>query len=190
MYYASKNKLPPIPLRGTGQTRLQKEVQAHNPGHGLEHSVPVADAAGHENGIHPILRTHYPPLHDLPLLRQPDLLLLQRVHRPGDDLPYEQRGHLHQGECPQVSFPALEERADAHQLWPDPLCVLSILYPGRDHVHLEIYPASLSHRLPGVVQHRRRTDFVRSICFFPGYPIPLVGIYHAADVHVRHFLYH
>ena len=32
-------------------------------------------------------------------------------------------------------------------------------------------------------------DFVRSICFFPGYPIPLVGIYHAVDVHVGYFLY-
>lgn len=122
--------MSPIPLRGTGQARLQKEVQTHGPGHGLEHPIPASDPAGHENGIYPVLRTHHLPLHDLPLLRQPDLLLLQRVHRPGHDLPHEQRGHLYQGECPQVSLSALKERADTHQFRPDPLRILCVLYPG------------------------------------------------------------
>lgn len=37
----------------------------------------------------------------------PGVLLLQRVHLAGHAVPDEQRGHLHQGQCAQVSVPVL-----------------------------------------------------------------------------------
>ena len=76
MGHASKTKELPIPLRGTGQAGLQKEIQAHCVGNGLERPVPDADLAGYAVSVHPVLRTKHSTLYNLPILREPSVRLL------------------------------------------------------------------------------------------------------------------
>lgn len=188
--YAAKTKELPIPLRGTGQAGLQKEIQAHCAGYGLERALPAADPSGHAAGLHAVLRASCGSLHHLSVLRQPGVLLLQRVHQPGHDLPHGQRRHLFQGQRAQIPVPFLKKYPDSHQLWPDPVRLLCILRPGRHHLHMEVCLSALSCGVPGAVQHRGGAHSLRPVRLLPGYPISMGCVHTAAHVHVRHLLHH
>ena len=67
--------------------------------------------------------------------------------------------------------------------------VFCVLRVGSDHLHLEIHPAAVPCCLPGAVQYRSGAGSVGAVCVFSGYPVPLVGVYHAFDVYVGDFLH-
>lgn len=54
---------------------------------------------------------------------------------------------------------------------------------------MEIHPSDVSDRLSGAVQYWSGSDSVGAVCVFPGYSILMVGLYAAADVCFRDFLY-
>ena len=86
--------------------------------HGVERAVTAAASACDVARVHALFRPHDTALHHLPLLRQPSVLLLQRVHQPGHDRPDRQRRYFHQGQRPEVSLPLFQERPAPHQLRP------------------------------------------------------------------------
>ena len=118
------------------------------------------------------------------------LLLLQRVHRPGHDLPHGQRRHLFQSQCAQVSVPLLQKRPDPHQLRPYPVRVLCVLRSGQHHLHLEVHLPPLPGGVPCAVQHRGGPHPLRPVRLLPGYPVSLERVHPAIDVYVRHLLHH
>ena len=155
----------------------------------MERAVAAADAAGDEAGVHAVFRADDAAFYDIPFLREPGVFVFQRIDEPGDAVADGKRGDLHKGEHPEVPVSAVEECADADQFRADAVRVFCVLRAGPDHVYVEIHPAGVSHCVPGAVQHRGGAGSVGAVCVFPGHPVPVVGIYDAADVHVGDLLY-
>ena len=156
----------------------------------MEPALAAHDAAGHAARVHAVLWPRHGSLYYIPVLRQPRVRLLQRIHLAGHELPHGQRRHLYQGQCPEVPLPAVEERPVPHQLRPDAMRLRPLLYSGRYHLHMALDHAALPHRAARLLQHRHGAHPLRALRLLPRHPVPLEHLYPAADVHVGDLLFH
>ena len=97
-----------FPLFRTGKARFQAKVQTDSAWHVVERVVSAAVAAGNAAGVYSILWPQYPPLHHIPVLRQPGFFLFQGIHQWRYERSDGKPVHYQQSQCAKVYVPAFK----------------------------------------------------------------------------------